>query len=116
MNSVQSGEVPQKSSMIAVKSLVDGAKTPISHREIPERRERGFSFAWFAWFAVKAAEGRRSPRRYRARRRHDEREMSWSAPVLWRFGAASQSADTLEWTTSGDGSSRVNLQFFRKSA
>jgi len=35
---------------------------------------------------LKAAEGRRTPRRGRVGRTHGEREAAWSAPVLWRFG------------------------------
>jgi hypothetical protein len=37
----------------------------------------------------KAAEGRRSPRRWRVQANARSREASWSAPVLWRFGKMS---------------------------
>jgi hypothetical protein len=37
----------------------------------------------------KAAEGRRTPRRWRVGQDPREREASWSAPGLWRFGTSS---------------------------
>jgi hypothetical protein len=48
------------------------------------------TFGWeaenFGGSRGKAAEGRRTPRRWREGYGSCVREASWSAPVLWRFG------------------------------
>jgi hypothetical protein len=43
----------------------------------------------------KAAEGRRSPRPGGNSERFGEREASWSAPVLWRFGRGNERGNVI---------------------
>jgi hypothetical protein len=84
----------------------------ISHRE---RREQDFSFAWFA---VKAAEGRRTPRRFAlAGDLRILRQLLECASPLALFVEANGARFNLEWTTrsaeSNVKSMKENLQFTR---
>jgi hypothetical protein len=52
----------------------------------------------------KAAEGRRTPRRFAFMGTTGFCASFWSAPALWRFFMASRGSGDLEWTTGGGGS------------